>query len=435
MRPMAVRPLTPDPTPPLTPDADTGPRRRRRAVWQGLTLLTAAVVLAHGGVWQWAAVHLTTPPGAPEGNPSTAAAVRDDAPTPVTVTAPPPAPAAPPSPAVQPAAPVLPQAGEGVPPAARPETSPTALRTTSPATPSTTLPMAPAPKAATRAAAAPVPAARGGREAGDAGNADGGDRTAARVGDVGVSAPASTALPAPVAEPLEPRGLAAGLAPARVDAASAAASAVAPDSALLRYALRRGALRGQGMLTWRQSGDRYRMELVGEVPLLGRLLTQRSEGLLQAGGLEPVRHTESRVGRSERAVNFIRPADGAAPRLSFSSRTDSLPLRPHTQDRLSWMAQLAARLQAGGDTAPATGHAVAMEVVSVSGDVQPWTFVLQAVEPGPLWHWRRSTDDPYETRADVWTDPRRQHWPARVELREASGDPLELRLRDIGPPP
>ncbi len=212
--------------------------------------------------------------------------------------------------------------------------------------------------------------------------------------------------------------------------------ASAPDSTQLRYTLTRGALRGQGQLNWSRDGSRYRMELVGEVPLLGRIFVQHSDGLVDAHGLLPVRHTERRIRRSERALNFIRPDDGSAPRLSFSSRTDSLPLRPGTQDRLSWMAQLAARLAARpGHGSPVLGSQIQMDVASVSGDVQPWTFILQDASPDGLWHWRRESDDPHDTHAEVWTDPGRQHWPVRVQLRESSGEPLELVLREARPGP
>lgn len=251
-------------------------------------------------------------------------------------------------------------------------------------------------------------------------------------------APAPVPAPAPALSDTAPAPAAHAVevdAPPRRAAPVAEPPASAPGSARLRYALTRGALSGQGQLNWSSDGASYRMELIGEVPLLGRIFVQRSDGLIRAHGLEPVRHTERRVGRSERALNFIRNDDGSAPRLSFSGRTDSLPLQPGTQDRLSWMAQLAARLAAGGATPPARGSQIHMDVASVSGDVQPWSFILQDADPAGLWHWRRESDDPHDTRAEVWTDPRRQHWPVRVQLRESSGDPLELVLRDWQPGP
>jgi hypothetical protein len=68
--------------------------------------------------------------------------------------------------------------------------------------------------------------------------------------------------------------------------------------------------------------------------------------------------------------------------------------------------------------------------------VQHWIFVLQSrSEQGQL-HLSRVPDEPFDTRADIWTDPQRGHWPVRVELREPRGDPLVLRLtgwQPVGP--
>lgn len=203
----------------------------------------------------------------------------------------------------------------------------------------------------------------------------------------------------------------------------------APPSVQLEYRLQRGMLQGSGELEWRHDGQRYRLRLEGQLPLLGSILVQRSEGGFDAAGLAPLRHTEQRLRRSERAVNFIRPDDGSAPRITFSASTASLPLRPGAQDRVSWMAQIATRL-AGVRRLPA-GSRLEMDVASTGGEVQHWVFVLQQIDTDGSWHWRRQSDRPDDTLADVWTDPALGHWPRRVRLTERRGDPLELTLRQV----
>jgi len=203
----------------------------------------------------------------------------------------------------------------------------------------------------------------------------------------------------------------------------------APPSVQLEYRLQRGMLQGSGELEWRHDGQRYRLRLEGQLPLLGSILVQRSEGGFDAAGLAPLRHTEQRLRRSERAVNFIRPDDGSAPRITFSASTASLPLRPGAQDRVSWMAQIATRL-AGVRRLPA-GSRLEMDVASTGGEVQHWVFVLQQIDADGSWHWRRQSDRPDDTLADVWTDPALGHWPRRVRLTERRGDPLELTLRQV----
>lgn len=203
----------------------------------------------------------------------------------------------------------------------------------------------------------------------------------------------------------------------------------APPSVQLEYRLQRGMLQGSGELEWRHDGQRYRLRLEGQLPLLGSILVQRSEGGFDAAGLAPLRHTEQRLRRSERAVNFIRPDDGSAPRITFSASTASLPLRPGAQDRVSWMAQIATRL-AGVRRLPA-GSRLEMDVASTGGEVQHWVFVLQQIDADGSWHWRRQSDRPDDTLAEVWTDPALGHWPRRVRLTERRGDPLELTLRQV----
>jgi hypothetical protein len=206
-----------------------------------------------------------------------------------------------------------------------------------------------------------------------------------------------------------------------------------PPSVLLNYHLQRGFVQGSGMLEWRNEAAHYRLSLEGKLPLLGSIFVQHSEGGFDAAGLAPRRHTEQRLRRSERAVNFVRPTDGSAPHIAFSASTTSLPLRPGAQDRVSWMAQLATRL-AGVRRLP-VGSRLEMDVASSGGEVQQWVFVLQQIAADGSWHWRRQSEQPGDTLAEVWTDPALGHWPRRVRLTERHGEALELTLRQMQPLP
>lgn len=204
--------------------------------------------------------------------------------------------------------------------------------------------------------------------------------------------------------------------------------AQAPAPIRLDYRLQRGAIGGDARLDWRHDGRRYTLDLEGQLPLIGTLMHQHSEGGFDAAGLAPLRYTEKRLRRSERAVNFNRPGDGQPGRITFSATTGDAPLRPGAQDRVSWMVQLAARL-AGTPAMPAAGSRIEMDVASAGGDVQDWHFVLQGRAADGSWHWRRDTGEPDATRAEVWTDPAQGHWPRRVRLTERQGEPIELVLQ------
>lgn len=216
-----------------------------------------------------------------------------------------------------------------------------------------------------------------------------------------------------------------------------------PPSVNVRYSLDRGGIHGEGQLEWRHLPDRYRLKLEGRLPVVGTILLQRSDGLFDACGLAPRRHSERRLGRSERALTIERQGDNsgtgavvAEDRLRFSTRSKSLALRPGTQDRLSWLVEMAGLLSAWPAPGPTQGDRIGLDVAAVGGDVQHWIFVLQSrSEQGQL-HLSRVPDEPFDTRADIWTDPQRGHWPVRVELREPRGDPLVLRLtgwQPVGP--
>jgi hypothetical protein len=198
---------------------------------------------------------------------------------------------------------------------------------------------------------------------------------------------------------------------------------VMPPPVRLDYRLSRGALVGRGQIDWDLDGSRYRMRLEARVPVIGLILTQTSTGHIDAQGIAPERHTDQRLRRSERAVSFVR--EGASPHVSFSGREGREPLEPGTQDRLSWIAQLTARLDAPGLT---PGAHLVMPVASTGGEVQHWVFTLIERDEAGRWHLRREPEGPFDTRAEVWTLPQAPHWPQRLRLSEADGDALELLL-------
>lgn len=234
------------------------------------------------------------------------------------------------------------------------------------------------------------------------------------------------------AEP-EPRLLALAAVGGHRAALSAAASntLTAPPSVRLLYRMKKGPLAGTGQIDWQRDAGVYRMRLEARVPIFGQIFMETSEGRLDASGLAPLRHTERRIKRSERALSFVR--DQGVPRILFSAREGEEPLRPGAQDRLSWIAQLATRMATppAGDWRP--GSSLEMDVASTGGDVQRWVFTVQGQDSAGLWQLRREPDSPHDTRAEVWIDPRQHHWPVRIRLSEPSGDPLELNLDGMQP--
>ncbi len=207
---------------------------------------------------------------------------------------------------------------------------------------------------------------------------------------------------------------------------AAAPALTAPPSVRLHYRMAKGPLSGTGQIDWQRDADTYRMRLEARVPVFGQIFLETSTGRLDASGLAPLRHTERRVKRSERAVSFVR--DQGPPRILFSARTGQAPLTPGAQDRLSWIAQLATRMAAPPDGPWRSGQRIEMDVASTGGDVQHWVFTVLGQDSAGLWQLRREPDSPHDTRAEVWVDPRLHHWPVRIRMGEPGSEPLELTL-------
>jgi hypothetical protein len=264
--------------------------------------------------------------------------------------------------------------------------------------------------------------------------------------------PAAAARGAPAPNPPPPGADAAALAderaaPAAQDAAGAPSTADSavpvyatqmPASASLHYQLQRGAVAGHAQLVWQRRDDGYELSLEGELlgmPVLGSV----SRGTIDADGVAPVRLVERRRPRELRAANFQREAQ----RITFSGPQTEHALRPGAQDRLSWMIQLPAIVQADASLAQ-PGARVTLFVVGTRGDAEAWHFEVLGREALELpagavadaLHLLREPRRPYDTRVEVWLDPARHYLPVRVVLVTVpGGQPLELKLARLSPAP
>jgi hypothetical protein len=210
-----------------------------------------------------------------------------------------------------------------------------------------------------------------------------------------------------------------------------------PPPTLLRYESRRGVMSGTAELAWQPSGEGYRLSLQGQA-LGAPFISWASAGAMDAAGLAPIRYAESRRGREVRAANFQRDSG----RVTFSGPQLEYPLVAGMQDRLSWLIQLPAVLQAN----PALGQPgerVQLAVVGTRGDAEVWTFTVQGRGPvdlpsGPVAdavHLLREPRRPYDTQVQVWLDPARSHLPVQAWLRiRATGEGTELRLLEMSTP-
>ncbi len=204
-----------------------------------------------------------------------------------------------------------------------------------------------------------------------------------------------------------------------------------PDPARLHYQLRRAGQVGAGRLQWQHGDAGYELRLEVEWP--GQPAQgSASRGQIDADGVAPLRHAELRRSRELRAVNFQREAAT----ITFSGPQGAYALPPGAQDRLSWMIQLPAILEADAALARA-GAMVTLFVAGTRGDAEAWRFEVLGHEALELpagtvaqaLHLRREPTRPYDTRVEVWLDPARQHLPVRAVFTTLpGGQPLQLEL-------
>lgn len=206
-----------------------------------------------------------------------------------------------------------------------------------------------------------------------------------------------------------------------------------PSAATLHYTMQRGMFSGTGELQWKPAGERYELRLEGRVAGVS-VLTETSSGLIDEHGLAPLRFTDTRIRRGTSAANFQREKG----KITFSGPQTEYPLLPGSQDRLAWMLQIAAVLNAQPQHA-ALGGRVAFLVVGAHGDADVWVFryvgaeqvstgagLLAAVK------FTREPRKPYDRSVEVWLAPARQHLPVRARFTtSANGEVFELLLRDM----
>jgi hypothetical protein len=200
-----------------------------------------------------------------------------------------------------------------------------------------------------------------------------------------------------------------------------------PPSATWRYRLQRGLLSGEAQLQWLLQPDgSYNLLLEGTVAGINAL-SWRSAGTSSPYGASPTRFTVQRRNRGEQAANF----NTESREITFSSSTNRLPWVNGVQDRLSWMVQLPAIVQADPARFKA-GETVLLMVVGAGGGAELWQFAVEgedSVDGVPALKLLRKPGKPYGTKAQVWLDPARGHMPLRAILTQGEdGNPLQLDL-------
>lgn len=187
-----------------------------------------------------------------------------------------------------------------------------------------------------------------------------------------------------------------------------------PPTGEWAYVLQRNGRGGSARLSWQHDGERYSAQLDSA----DAQLQWQSQGGLDDAGLRPERFVDRRDRRRD-AANFELDAG----RIGYSGNGADQPAWRGSQDRLSLLLQLAAILDARRYS-PAAGEVFVVHVSGARGDAALWRFEVQGPERLVLPDGRqrfalkllREPTQPYDTRAEVWTDPAAHHLPLRLRL-------------------
>ncbi len=190
---------------------------------------------------------------------------------------------------------------------------------------------------------------------------------------------------------------------------------------------------GRAVMDWSHSGDAYRMTMVATIRVIVtiNLVELASEGAIGEHGIVPRILNEKRRSKAQTATHF----DAQQGRISFSASSASFPMAPGTQDKATFLMQLAGIARAD----PAQLAADIEMMVGEDKDASLFKFVVQGQEEidtplGRLATWR-ITRPPrpgsYSSRLDLWLAPGHEWYPVQMRSTEANGAVTTQTIRRI----
>ena len=210
-----------------------------------------------------------------------------------------------------------------------------------------------------------------------------------------------------------------------------------PPSADLSYrieARQKGiTLGGEALVVWRVGGGKFSATNVSKAQILGKILDNRSEGVIDDYGLAPARFHEKRFRKEATTANFNR----AAKVISFDNDKATYPILGGEQDRGSAQWQLAAVARAAPDKL-VPGSEWKFFVVG-RRDAEVWTFKVvkrETIRTGmgnlTAVHFSKAPPpDQRGQRLDLWLAPAHEWYPVKLRFSDDDGEFVEQTIEKI----
>ena len=153
----------------------------------------------------------------------------------------------------------------------------------------------------------------------------------------------------------------------------------------------------------------------------------RSTGILTENGLSPVRYSDS--GRGERAAHF----DTTQDKISFSGNTPGVALQPGAQDQVSLFIQMAA-------TVAAKNFKLGSELnvqTATARDAVNWVLTLKSEELIEVdgkqlatQRWVCLPRGKFDSQIEMWLSQSHGGLPVRIKITQVTGNFIDMEMRD-----
>ena len=153
----------------------------------------------------------------------------------------------------------------------------------------------------------------------------------------------------------------------------------------------------------------------------------RSTGILTENGLSPVRYSDS--GRGERAAHF----DTTQNKISFSGNTPGVALQPGAQDQVSLFIQMAA-------TVAAKNFKLGSELnvqTATARDAVNWVLTFKSEELIEVdgkqlatQRWVCLPRGKFDSQIEMWLSQSHGGLPVRIKITQVTGNFIDMEMRD-----
>ena len=190
---------------------------------------------------------------------------------------------------------------------------------------------------------------------------------------------------------------------------------------------------GDALVQWRAGNGVYSAANVARASFLGKILDNRSEGVIDAFGLAPLQFNEKRFRKEPTAIRF----DRAAKAMTFSEGEQKYPLLGGEQDRGSAQWQLASVARAAPEKfVPGSEWKF---FVGGRRDAEVWVFKVVGRENlntgmGAMQAVHFVKAPPADSRAqkiDLWLAPGHEWYPVKLRFSEEDGEFVQQTIEKI----